>query len=1238
MTKCIIKPLLLVCIMVLSVAVRAAADNTVSIGTVAGKPGDTVELQIGLANTNNVSSVQVSIPIDARLALVENSAKATDRTSGHNVTAGVKDGKLNLFVYSLSMGDIAPGEGTIATVRLKLGNEPSDLVLSADKVVLTDHNGSALPHATATDGRATISCAKAEYSSRLIEYGRVPIRSSYQQTVSVSNVGNAPLVVSGVEFSAAEFSCAESFPAEIAAGSSKVFTLTYAPMERGGITEEAKFITNSVYKLNTVKLKALPFAVNELHVENVSGVADSTVTVSLRMNNMDAITGFQFDFNLPEQLEYVNGSFTLSGRKADHQLTASMKGRTLRALAFSLSDTPFSGNDGEIATFKVKLNGRYGTSLEAQKAMLTANIKGKETDVLSDKYAGYVNILSPRMSTTDGISMGRTPITQEAKATFRINNYGSAPLRIERVVVSSDHMKVDSQLPIVIDSRKSTDVDVVWDGVAEGDYNELLQLYTNDPDQRLHNIKVTGNRYSPNYLTLSSADVEPGDTMKLHIALSNNDIVNGLQFDLKYDKKCFELLDKNVWSERANGYSMTTRDMDNGQVRCFCYSLGGNEIAQGEGNVMTVLFAVKKDATIGSYAFKVGNVLLSTPGLVNKYSGAGNDVTIKVVKPVRTITISKSEHGTVKGGGSYDLGATATLTAVPDEGYHFVSWSDGNTDNPRTISVNANITLSAVFAPNSYTLKYVVDGKDYKTYTLEFGTKITPEENPTKEGYTFSGWSDIPETMPAHDVTVEGKFNINSYTLKYVVDGEEYKTYTLEFGTAITPEEAPTKEAYTFSGWSDIPETMPAHDVTVEGKFNINSYTLKYVVDGEEYKTYTLEFGTAITPEDAPTKEGYSFSGWSDIPETMPAHDVTVEGKFNINSYTLKYVVDGEEYKTYTLEFGTAITPEEAPTKEGYTFSGWSEIPETMPAHDVTVEGKFNANSYTLKYVVDGEAYKTYTLEFGTKITPEDAPTKEGYSFSGWSDIPETMPAHDVTVEGKFNINSYTLKYVVDGEDYKTYTLEFGTAITPEDAPTKEGYTFSGWSEIPKTMPAHDVTVEGKFNINSYTLKYVVDGEEYKTYTLEFGTAITPEEAPTKEGYTFSGWSDIPETMPAHDVTVEGTFKVHVHKVTWKLDGEFFTETEVEYGGIIAAPDVPEKEGYEFVGWEDIPETMPDQDITINGTYTPVSAIARIMADHQSAKVYTMQGTLVGNSMTLSEIMKLPDGIYIINGKKVVKQ
>ena len=184
---------------------------------------------------------------------------------------------------------------------------------------------------------------------------------------------------------------------------------------------------------------------------------------------------------------------------------------------------------------------------------------------------------------------------------------------------------------------------------------------------------------------------------------------------------------------------------------------------------------------------------------------------------------------------------------------------------------------------------------------------------------------------------------------------------------------------------------------------SLSGYSLQYIVNGSEYKIYQYEEGQAIIPEVEPTFEGYSFSGWSEIPETMPDHDVIVTGSFTVNQYTITYMMDGSIYKTSELDYGSVITPEAEPLKEGYTFSGWSEIPETMPAHDVTVTGSFTVNQYTITYMVDGSVYKTTELDYGSVITPEAEPSKDGYSFSGWSEIPEKMPAHDVTITGSFS-------------------------------------------------------------------------------------------------------------------------------------------------------------------------------------------------------------------------------------------
>ena len=637
-------------------------------------------------------------------------------------------------------------------------------------------------------------------------------------------------------------------------------------------------------------------------------------------------------------------------------------------------------------------------------------------------------------------------------------------------------------------------------------------------------------------------------------------------------------------------------------------TVGDYDIVVGKGTIKGSFIAVNGKLTVTkapltitakSYTITQGDAL---PTFDAEYSGFKNDETADILtkKPTLTTSVTSSSEP-----GTFDIVA-----------------SGAEAQNYEISYVKGTLTIN----PGIYKLIYMVDGEVYKTYDVVYDTAITPEAEPTKEGYTFSGWSEIPETMPAHDVTVTGTFSINSYKLTYTVDGEVYKTYDLEYGATITPEAEPTKEGYNFSGWSEIPATMPAHDVTVTGSFSKGQYKLIYMLDGQTYKTISYDYGDAITPEPAPIREGYTFSGWSEIPATMPAHDVTVTGTFSINSYKLTYVVDGVEYKSYDIEYGATITPEVEPTKEGYTFSGWSEIPETMPAHDVTVTGTFSINKYKLTYTVDGEVYKTYEMEYGATITPEAEPSKEGYTFSGWSTIPTTMPAYDVTITGSFTKGAYKLTYMLDGVVYKTISYDYGDAITPEPAPTKEGYTFSGWSEIPETMPAHDVMVTGTFSINKYKLTYTVDGEVYKTYEMEYGATITPEVEPAKEGYTFSGWSTIPATMPAYDVTVTGTFKVNKYKVNYFVDNNPYYTDMVEYGAIITPPNVPEREGYDFA-WVYIPDTMPAYDISIYGQYTIKTGIEQIMSNaNGDVMIFTIDGKRVDNLKKGMNIIRMSDG------------
>ena len=306
------------------------------------------------------------------------------------------------------------------------------------------------------------------------------------------------------------------------------------------------------------------------------------------------------------------------------------------------------------------------------------------------------------------------------------------------------------------------------------------------------------------------------------------------------------------------------------------------------------------------------------------------------------VAISASEGGSVDNvGGRLAEGTTFDVAAVAAEGYHFVKWSDDNTDNPRSISVaKDDISLKASFEPNIYKLTYTVDGAEYRSADVAYGTALTAEASPEKEGYTFSGWSEVPTTMPAHDVVITGMFAINSYKAVFKIGDDIIDTKTVVYGASIEAAIAPEKEGYTFFGWSEIPATMPAHDIEIVGSYKVNIYKLTYTVDGAEYKSADVAYGTTLTAEAAPEKEGYTFSGWTEVPATMPAHDVEVSGSFSINSYKLMVYVDNEVYMDTTIQYGEPVSVAEPIVDEGKTFAGWDvEIPATMPAHDLTIHG-----------------------------------------------------------------------------------------------------------------------------------------------------------------------------------------------------------------------------------------------------------------------------------------------------------
>ena len=291
------------------------------------------------------------------------------------------------------------------------------------------------------------------------------------------------------------------------------------------------------------------------------------------------------------------------------------------------------------------------------------------------------------------------------------------------------------------------------------------------------------------------------------------------------------------------------------------------------------------------------------------------------------------------------------------------------------------------------------------------------------------------------------------------------------------------------------------------------------------------------------TRTGYTQVGWATVDGGEKVYGLddiytknealTLYPVWNANQYTITFDTNGgSEIAPITQDYGTAITAPANPTRKGYTFKGWDkEIPETMPAENITVTAQWEINRHTITFdTAGGSEIAPITQEYGTNITAPADPTREGYTFIGWdTEIPKTMPAENITVTAQWEINRYTITFdTAGGSEIAPITQDYGTNITAPANPTRKGYTFKGWDkEIPETMPAENITVKAQWEINQYAITFDTNGgSEIAPITQDYGTKITAPADPTRKGYTFKGWDkEIPETMPAENITITARWR-----------------------------------------------------------------------------------------------------------------
>ena len=729
--------------------------------------------------------------------------------------------------------------------------------------------------------------------------------------------------------------------------------------------------------------------------------------------------------------------------------------------------------------------------------------------------------------------------------------------------------------------------------------------------------------------------------------------------------------------------------------------------------------------------------------------------TVNVYNMDTTGNYPATPDSTYQGAGETNSTADITADAVAAEGFSLDSAKSTLTG---TIAADGSLVLSIYYSRNQYTITYA--NTDLEPDTYYYGATVSAR-TPEKAGYAFQGWEEeVPSTMPAQNITLTAKWNENpadytdydiavaaanakkaeanydktyteasrkaldaalavdvsgkklseqgvvdaqtaainaavkglekmTYNATFYVDGEEYRVVPTKVGEQIVAPEAPSKQGYTFTGWTPEVGTMGIEDVSFNAVFSAGTvaYTVEtYVMDvngnyGDaaiENKSATTGETVSVTPE---AREGFSVAA-----ESVLSGEVKADGSLVLKVYysrnQYKLTVDGNVTNVY---YGAAISVSEPAAREGYTFAGWDrDVPETMPASDVTLVSQWNENDadYTAYNAAKAAAEakqaeanfdKTYTAESRQALADALAKDVSGRKYTQQGEVDAAAKAINDAVTA-LELMTYKATFYVDGAEYKVVTAKVGEAIAKPEDPSKTGYVFTGWDPEVGTMGTEDLTFNAKFSAGevSYTVEtYVMglDGQygaaDSKNVAATTGAEITltPD---AREGFTVAGESVLTGTVAADSSLV---LKVYYSRNQYKLivDG---TTTEVYYGAALEIADPEARTGYTFAGWKPAaPATMPANDVTLesqwteNGAdytaydaavkaaqakqaesdyaarYTEESrnALAAALAADVSGKKYTQQGevdaatTAINNAVAGLEVMTY-NAIFTVDG------
>lgn len=489
--------------------------------------------------------------------------------------------------------------------------------------------------------------------------------------------------------------------------------------------------------------------------------------------------------------------------------------------------------------------------------------------------------------------------------------------------------------------------------------------------------------------------------------------------------------------------------------------------------------------------------------------------------------------------GAGETGSTADITAdaVPAEGFSLNSAKSVLTG---TIAADGSLVLSIYYSRNQYTITYA--NTDLEPDTYYYGATVSAR-TPEKAGYAFQGWEEeVPSTMPANNVVLTAKWaedpaNYDEYNIAVEAanakkaEADYDKKYTADTRAALNTALDEDVSGKKLSEQHIVDAQTAKINAAVKG-LKLMTYNAEFYVDNGLYRTVATEVGAQIVAPEAPTKAGYTFTGWNPEVGVMGVEDVRFDAKFSAGTVGYKvetYVMglDGNygdaaiEDKSATTGETVSVTPD---AREGFTVAGDSVLSGTVLADgSLVLKVYYSRNQYKLS--VDGAESMVY---YGAAISVAE-PTKAHETFDGWDPaLPETMPAHDVTVVST---------WIKDDADYtaynaakaaaeakqkeanfdKTYTAESRQALADALAKDVSGRKYTQQSEVDAATTAINDAVKA-LELETYTATFYVNGEVHATVTAKVGEQIAAPADPIVDGYNFTGWDPEVGTMGIENV------------------------------------------------------------------------------------------------------------------------